>query len=76
MHILYFSQLALTLLQKTKIGGVIMATITLKYDTKNDLAANIISSIKSTGVFTIVEEKSPYNKEFVKKIQKSRKSRV
>jgi|GEM_PF-5467047 len=41
-----------------------MATITLKYDTKNDLAVNIIDSIKSAGVFTVIEEKSPYNKEF------------
>jgi len=52
-----------------------METITLKYDSKNDLAVNIISSIKSAGVFIIVEDKSPYDKEFVKKIQKSRKSK-
>ena len=50
-----------------------MATLTLKYDTKNDLANSIIDSIKSVGVFTIIEEESPYNKEFVKKIQKSDK---
>ena len=49
-----------------------MATITLKYDTQNDLAQSIINSIKSAGVFTIVEEKvSKYDKVFVKKIQES-----
>ena len=49
-----------------------MATITLKYDTQNDLAQSIINSIRSAGVFTIVEEKVPkYNKGFVKKIQES-----
>ena len=49
-----------------------MATITLEYDKQNDLAQSIINSIKSTGVFTVIEEKiSKYDKEFVKKIQES-----
>ena len=51
-----------------------MATITLRYNPNNELAKSIISSIKSAGVFHITEEKSPYNKEFVKEIQESRKS--
>lgn len=50
-----------------------MATIILKYDEQNDLAKSIINSIKSAGVFTIMEEKSPYNKDFVEKIQESDK---
>ena len=49
-----------------------MATITLKYDTQNDLAQSIINSMKSAGVFTVVEENvTAYDKEFVKKIQES-----
>ena len=49
-----------------------MATITLTYDAQNDLAKSIVSSIKSAGVFTVVEEKeSPYDKAFIKKIQES-----
>ena len=49
-----------------------MATITLKYDTQNDLAKSIINIIKSAGVFTVVEDNvTAYDKEFVKKIQES-----
>ena len=49
-----------------------MATITLKYDKQNDLAQSIINSIKSAGVFTVVEEDvTAYDKGFVKKIQES-----
>ena len=51
-----------------------MATITLQYNPNNTLAASIIYSIKEAGVFKITEEKYPYNKEFVEKIQESRKS--
>ena len=49
-----------------------MATITLKYDTQNDLAQSIINRIKSAGVFTVVEENvTTYDKKFVEKIQES-----
>ena len=51
-----------------------MRTITLQYNPNNALANSIISSIKSAGVFQITEEKSPYNKEFVEEILKSRES--
>jgi len=51
-----------------------METITLQYNPSNTLAKSIINSIKSAGVFQITEEKSPYNKEFVEEIRKSRES--
>ena len=51
-----------------------MKTITLQYNPNNTLANSIICSIKSAGVFQITEEKSPYNKEFVEEIRKSRES--
>ena len=51
-----------------------MATITLRYNPNNALAKSIVCSVKSAGVFQVIEEKSPYNKEFVKEIQESRKS--
>jgi hypothetical protein len=51
-----------------------MKTVTLQYNPNNALANSIINSIKSAGVFQITEEKSPYNKEFVEKILKSRES--
>ncbi|MDR1974746.1 MAG: hypothetical protein LBQ31_08780 [Bacteroidales bacterium] len=50
-----------------------MATITLQFDAKNSLAKSIIQSIKSAGVFNIIEEKSPYSKPFTDKIQESEK---
>jgi len=52
-----------------------MATITLEYNPNNDLAKSIIASVKSAGVFKVSEETSPYNKEFVEQINKSRKSK-
>jgi hypothetical protein len=52
-----------------------MATITLEYNPNNALARGIIDSVKSAGVFRVMEEKSPYRKEFVEKIQESRKSK-
>ena len=51
-----------------------MATITLQYNPNNALAMSIINSVKAAGVFQITDEKSTYNKEFVEKIQESRKS--
>jgi len=53
----------------------IMSSITLQYNPNNTLAMSIIRSIKSAGVFQIAEESSPYNKEFVEKIQESRKNK-
>jgi hypothetical protein len=52
-----------------------MASITLHYNPNNTLAKSIITSVKAAGVFQISEEKSPYNREFVEKIQESRKSK-
>ena len=51
-----------------------MATITLEYNPNNTLARSIVHSVKTAGVFQIAEEKSPYDKEFVEEIKKSRKS--
>ena len=51
-----------------------MASITLVYNPKNSLANSIIRSVKSAGVFQILEEESPYDKDFVKEIQESRRS--
>ncbi len=53
---------------------MIMATITLEYNPNNDLARSIIESVKSAGVFTVAEETSPYDKEFVELINESRRS--
>jgi hypothetical protein len=52
-----------------------MSTITLQFDAKNQLARSIIQLIKSAGVFLVTEDKSPYNQDFVKEIQKSRYSK-
>jgi len=52
-----------------------MATITLRYNPNNALAKSIIRSVKSAGVFQVVEEQSPYNKEFVEEIQESRSNK-
>ena len=56
-----------------------MATITLKYNARNSIASSLIDSIKKSGVFQIQEEttvkKSPYDPEFVKKIERSRASK-
>jgi len=51
-----------------------MKTITLQYNPNNVLAKSIVNSIKAAGVFQITDERSTYNKEFVEKIQESRKS--
>ena len=56
-----------------------MATITLKYNARNSTASSFIDSIKKSGVFQIQEDttvkKSPYDPEFVKKIERSRASK-
>lgn len=55
-----------------------MATITLEYNTRNLIAASLLEAIKKSGVFKIKEkaiEKSPYDKKFVDKIEKSRASK-
>ena len=56
-----------------------MATITLKYNARNSIASSLIDSIKKSGVFQIQEDttvkKSPYDPEFVKKIERSRASK-
>ncbi len=52
-----------------------MKTMTLSFDATNSLANSIIQLIKEVGIFHITEEKSPYNPEFVKKIQASRHSK-
>ncbi|MDR2963825.1 MAG: hypothetical protein LBU90_09390 [Bacteroidales bacterium] len=49
-----------------------METMTIQYNPDNSLAQSIIDSIKSSGVFKISTKKSPYNPEFVEKIQKNR----
>ena len=51
-----------------------MTSITLAYNSNNSLASSIIRSVKSAGVFQILEEKSSYDKDFVNEIQESRRS--
>ncbi len=46
-----------------------MATITLNYDARNAIARKTIEYILSLGVFE--KKETPYNKEFVKKIERS-----
>lgn len=48
-----------------------MATITLKFDPKNKLIKSIINSAVLAGATVEEDNSSPYNKEFVKKIQES-----
>jgi hypothetical protein len=49
-----------------------MATVTLQFNDNDSLAQSIILSIRNSGVFKIIEEnKVPYNKDFVKKIEES-----
>lgn len=50
-----------------------MATITLEYNTRNSIAASLVAAIRKSGVFRI-EETSPYDQEFVAKIERSRSS--
>ena len=55
-----------------------MATITLKYDTKNSIATSLIEAIRKSGVFEIEEkqtQESEYDPKFVEKIERSRKSK-
>lgn len=51
-----------------------MPTVILSYNSSNAIAVSLIDSVVKSGAFKI-EEESPYNPEFVKKIAKSRKSR-
>jgi hypothetical protein len=51
-----------------------VARITLEYDEKNTIAQKIIDLIYSVDVFEIKEE-CPYNKEFMKKLERSKKSK-
>jgi len=53
-----------------------MAAITLEYDARSTLALKSLDYILSIGVFKrAVSEKSPYNKEFVDKINRSENSK-
>jgi hypothetical protein len=52
-----------------------MKTITLRYNPGNNLANSLVNSIRYAGVFQIVEEEPPYNKQFVKEILESRESK-
>jgi hypothetical protein len=50
-----------------------METITLKFDPKNKLIKTIINSAVLAGATIEKKEVSPYNTEFVKKIQESKR---
>ncbi len=53
-----------------------MARITIEYDKKSVAARSIVEMIYKSGLFKIKEEKkSPYNPEFVEKIERSMKSK-
>lgn len=49
-----------------------MSTITLQFNESNILAMSILRSIKSAGVFSIIEDKSVYSAEFINKIESGR----
>ncbi|MDL2309199.1 hypothetical protein LJC68_07105 [Bacteroidales bacterium OttesenSCG-928-B11] len=52
-----------------------MARITIEYDGRNALAQKALDFILSLGVFKVKSEESPYDPEFVAKIERSRKSK-
>lgn len=53
-----------------------MARITIEYDARNSTAKKLIDFILSFDFFKVKEEKkSPYNPEFVEKIERSMKSK-
>ena len=49
-----------------------MATLTLEYNARNNVAKSIINMIRNVGVFSIKEEKAPYNADFVHEILNNR----
>lgn len=53
-----------------------MTQITIEYDPKNSMAKKMIDFILSFDFFKVKEtEECPYNKEFMKEIEASRKSK-
>ena len=54
-----------------------MAAILLEYDARSSLAVKSLDFILSLGVFKqkTISERSPYNKDFVAKIQRSENSK-
>lgn len=54
----------------------IMAEITIKYDAKNSIAKKALEVFLSLGLFEVTEkEECPYDKEFMEKLEKSKKSK-
>ena len=52
-----------------------MATVKLTYDARNSVAQTIMQLIHKVGVFKVEkEDECPYDKEFMKKIEKNAKS--
>ena len=49
-----------------------MATLTLEYNARNNVAQSIIEMIRRVGVFSIKEKTSSYNPDFVRTIQENR----
>jgi len=52
-----------------------MSTVTLQFDTYNDLAMSIMRSVREAGVFKVVEENiiPDYGKEFIAKVEDGRR---
>jgi len=51
-----------------------MSTVTLQFDTCNELAMSIMHSIREAGVFKVIEERTTpdYGKEFIAKVEDGR----
>ena len=49
-----------------------MATLTLEYNTRNNVANSIVNMIRNVGVFSIKEEIEPYDADFVHEILENR----
>jgi len=49
-----------------------MATLTLEYNVRNNVANSIVNMIRNVGVFSIKEESVPYNADFVQEILDNR----
>ena len=60
-------------MQGKKLGGIIMATITLQYDGRNPLIKSILNSAILAGAEIEETDVSPYNKGIVGKTRGSKK---
>lgn|GEM_PF-1788440 len=52
-----------------------MAKLTLEYNAHNNVAVSIINMIRNVGVFSIKEETTPYDADFVQEILENRNAK-